>query len=540
MTILSPNNLIVRGEKTRRKVRERKTLMAALRGQNGAIDLASIMVGVLVIGIIGGVIAATVFAVIPWSQDQAAQADLGQVRQAEGVYAAAHAGGFADLATLQGPSSFAGGGGAPGQPGASISAAGTPLLPATSQPLKINANATGFVAAETSQTGATFYVTSLNTTVSNTVPTVLPAGLSAPSFAVAAPVTPVTASGPAIYGFAQPAGSLMAGLTLNNASATPASIQYATGDANCSLGSVINGNVILAQGNASLNSGCTFNGNLSASGYVTVRNSSVAGNVVAGSPTSVNVYSTGSVNGNLTAAGPVIVGGVVGGNVVAGPATGTTSVSGTIAGSLTAAGTVALSGTVGGVLLPNAVGISAPIIPAVKAWTDFGYTASDWTGSGFTELVLNDCSTSGLQAAMTTSLGSTTPVVVNALACSSGVDFTQLPASMKLHSDVAVIAKSFKLGGNAFDSTDSTIKRLWLVSPDSGTSANHTPDCNGSFTLGAGVQTSSTVNGMIYTPCQIANTATSWRGQIYSAGMTTPNPFTLTFAPVGLPGVNLG
>ena len=156
MTIFSPQ-LTAHGEKTRRKQRERKTLMAALRGQNGAIDLASIMVGVLVIGIIGGVIAATVFAVVPWSQDQAAQADLGQVRQAEGVYAAAHAGGFADLATLQGPSSFAGGGGAPGQPGASISAAGTPLLPATdpARQLKINANANGFVAAETSQTGAT-------------------------------------------------------------------------------------------------------------------------------------------------------------------------------------------------------------------------------------------------------------------------------------------------------------------------------------------------------------------------------------------------
>ena len=197
MTILSPNNLTVRGEKTRRK-RERKTLMAALRGQNGAIDLASIMVGVLVIGIVGGVIAATVFAVVPWSQDQAAQADLGQVRQAEGIYAAAHAGGFADLATLQGPSSFAGGGGAPGRPGASISAAGTPLLPATdpARQLKINANANGFVAAEISQTGRTFYATSLNTTVSSTVPTVVPAGLSAPAFAVAAPANQINSVSP--------------------------------------------------------------------------------------------------------------------------------------------------------------------------------------------------------------------------------------------------------------------------------------------------------------------------------------------------------
>ena len=516
--------------------------MDTLRGTSGAIDLTSIMTGVLAIGIIGGTIAATVFAVVPWAQDNAAKADLGQVRLAEGVYAASHAGGYADLATIQGPSSAAGGGGAPGQPGASISAAGTPLLPASSQPLKINANANGFVAAEISQTGRTFYATSMNKTVSSTQPTVMPAGLSAPSFAVAAPVTPITASGPAIYGFAQPVGSPMAGLTLNNASATPATIQYVTGDANCSLGSVIDGDVILAQGNASLNSGCNFKGNLSASGYVAVKNSSVAGNVVAGSSTypAVNISNFSSVNGNLTAAGPVVVGGGVAGNVVAGPSTGTTSVSGTIGGSFTAAGTLTLSGTVVGVITQNARSILPPVLPVVKAWTDFSYTASDWTGAGFAQLTVTDCSTSGVQSAVTSALGSTSPVVVNALACSSGVDFSQLQSSMKLHSDLAVIAKSFKLGGNAFDSTDSTVKRLWLVSPDAGTSANHTPDCNGTFTLGAGVQTSSMVNGMIYTPCQIANTTTSWRGQIYSAGMTTPNAFTLTYAPVGLPGVNLG
>ena len=60
-------------------------IMAALRSPSGVIDLASIMVGVLVIGIIGGVIAATVFAVIPWSQDEAAKGALDSVRTAESV-----------------------------------------------------------------------------------------------------------------------------------------------------------------------------------------------------------------------------------------------------------------------------------------------------------------------------------------------------------------------------------------------------------------------------------------------------------------------
>lgn len=57
----------------------------ALRSGVGAIDLASIMVGVIVIGLFASVIAATVFAVIPWSQVQAAKGNLDAVRTAEAV-----------------------------------------------------------------------------------------------------------------------------------------------------------------------------------------------------------------------------------------------------------------------------------------------------------------------------------------------------------------------------------------------------------------------------------------------------------------------
>jgi surface protein len=56
------------------------------RDEDGAIDLASIMVGVIVIGLIGGVIAATVFAVIPWTQDNAAKQQLDSIVQAENAY----------------------------------------------------------------------------------------------------------------------------------------------------------------------------------------------------------------------------------------------------------------------------------------------------------------------------------------------------------------------------------------------------------------------------------------------------------------------
>lgn len=56
------------------------------KNEAGAIDLASIMVGVVVIGMIGGVISATVFSVIPWAQDKAAQAQLGSLHSAQSAY----------------------------------------------------------------------------------------------------------------------------------------------------------------------------------------------------------------------------------------------------------------------------------------------------------------------------------------------------------------------------------------------------------------------------------------------------------------------
>ena len=65
----------------------RNRIQTTLASAKGAIDLASIMVGILVIGLIGAVIAATIFMVIPWSQDKAAKDQLGSVVTAESANA---------------------------------------------------------------------------------------------------------------------------------------------------------------------------------------------------------------------------------------------------------------------------------------------------------------------------------------------------------------------------------------------------------------------------------------------------------------------
>ena len=62
------------------------SLKHTFKNEQGGIDLASIMVGIIVIGLIGGLIAATVFAVIPWAQDNAAKQQLASVVQAENAY----------------------------------------------------------------------------------------------------------------------------------------------------------------------------------------------------------------------------------------------------------------------------------------------------------------------------------------------------------------------------------------------------------------------------------------------------------------------
>ena len=69
------------------------------RDQSGAVDLASIMVGVIVLGIVSGIIAATVFVVIPWAQDEAAQQSLEAVATAEST-AMVDPGGYQTAAEL--------------------------------------------------------------------------------------------------------------------------------------------------------------------------------------------------------------------------------------------------------------------------------------------------------------------------------------------------------------------------------------------------------------------------------------------------------
>lgn len=76
----------------RTKLTQKTTLREKFVNEDGAIDLASIIVGIIVLGIVGGIAAAVLFAVIPWTQNNAAKQQLASVVTAENAYTGDSAG----------------------------------------------------------------------------------------------------------------------------------------------------------------------------------------------------------------------------------------------------------------------------------------------------------------------------------------------------------------------------------------------------------------------------------------------------------------
>lgn len=63
-----------------------RRLSQRLRSARGALDLASVMVGAIVVAVLGSVIAAGVLVAVPWAGEKAAQEDLTALTDAETVY----------------------------------------------------------------------------------------------------------------------------------------------------------------------------------------------------------------------------------------------------------------------------------------------------------------------------------------------------------------------------------------------------------------------------------------------------------------------
>lgn len=121
----------------------------AFKNEDGAFDLPSILVGVVVVGILTAGVLASIFGVIPFAQDKGAAQDLGAVVTAEGTYKAmATPVAYGDLGQLQG---------ATGESGALLGSG-----------VKVgvvkSADSAHFTAAAKSGSGKVFIVTDADTT----------------------------------------------------------------------------------------------------------------------------------------------------------------------------------------------------------------------------------------------------------------------------------------------------------------------------------------------------------------------------------------
>lgn len=365
-----------------------------------------------------------------------------------------------------------------------------------------------------------------------------------PSFAI-------TPSGAALYSFAQ-ASPTISNMTITQGSTVRPMIQYASGNVTCATGTTINGDILLGSGSLSVTSGCTINGDLWASSIVNIQSGEVTGDVNSNGEdndaehtgnSSVTVSQDSKVDGDVHSSGSVKIHGKVGGNVVAGPTKvhSDFSENSSVGGSVITAGTVtAASGVVKGTITTNQAGIVTPSIPLVPKWVDFSFKASDWktaSGSNYTVLTMASCNSSALNAALTAVANSATAIILDTRICGTVTNLQGRNITLK--SDTVIVANGLNMGSQNLQSTDATTKRLWLVIPDS--IADSAPNCGASSTttIGNGVSVSAQVNALIYSPCAINNAGDVWRGQMYSSSVSNTASFTLSYVPVGLPGVNL-
>ena len=357
----------------------------------------------------------------------------------------------------------------------------------------------------------------------------------------------VIASGGALYSYAQ-VDPTINNLTINQASTTRPSIQYLSGSATCTSGSTITGDVILGAGALSITSGCKIDGDLWASNVVNIQSGEVTGNVHAkgngsGGGDSVSLSNSSTVDGDVYSDGPGSFDGKVGGNIVSGPTGGNSTFNNrsSVGGSVVSAGIVtAPAGAIKGTVSTNQTGIVTPTIPVVPPWIDYAYNASDWktsSGSLYTVLTLTACDSSTLSNALTTTQNSLTPIILDTRICGAITDLTGYNLALK--SDTVIINNGFKLSSNDIESSDTSDKRLWLITPDS--NINSTPNCptGSSGSISPHVTVGPHVGSLIYTPCVISNSGDIWRGQMYASSISTSSSFTLNFLPIGLPTVNL-
>ncbi|TFD13168.1 hypothetical protein [Cryobacterium sp. TMT4-10] len=341
-----------------------------------------------------------------------------------------------------------------------------------------------------------------------------------------------------------------------------ADVQIKNGNAICTNGAKIAGNLILGNGYAALDN-CTVSGTIHVSKYVTLNGGAslvqgdiiAAGQGVAAGSNAIAIANGATVNGSILSNGSVSVtsspGSEVKGNVtVAGTATSVATVANNskVDGFVQSSGTIANAGTIVGAKTQHVTGLVPPPVPLVPNWSEIPYptpfSSTSWAAQGFQELVWNGpCVISGVDPSWTALSALTVPTVVNTLTkCgAAGLSTDSNVKTLTLKVNVAFVSNRFAFTKLKVLSSDTTARRLWLYVPDSN-SADGLPTCvapSGDITMSSETDIAPEVSVMAYTPCKFYSDRDGWRGQIYGGEVGFGQQAKLTFVPVGVPGVNL-
>lgn len=356
-------------------------------------------------------------------------------------------------------------------------------------------------------------------------------------------------------------------------------------------GPTINGNVWSA-GDMTVSGGTTIKGNVSSGGKASLSSGSVQGSVwsvkdmvlnggvkitgdavsggalnLVNGTVSRSTWSSGTttftssshVSGKVTVSTPSgllkLGGGDIGGDAWAAGTADFPPYKTTISGKLTARtvtggvyqswnGVTLYGNAGGGIVVTPAPGPGAgpaatiapvkPTAPSVADWVDFDYDKTQWAGFNET-IVSGNCTFAVLQSAAA-SVGSG-PGIIDARTCTGGVTIGSSD-KLLLSNDLVIVAKNFSLGeGGGFKATSE--RKLWLINPD--TVKDGKPSCGtGSFSVGGGF-TVDNVTALIYSPCQVVlASGLNWRGQVFAGAANISGGATLSYVPLGLPGVDLG
>lgn len=476
------------------------------RGVRGAIDLASIMVGVIVIGVVGGVMAATVFQAIPWAQTEAAKASLESVRIAQSTHYAMSDRFFSHDSLYEGVYD--------GENGIGLTAGSgsTGRVIVDAMP-----DGNGYFAAVHAQSGEVIYQTSVQVAPVLSADggiAIGAAGLGG-GFAMEIPASHLPAGYPieraetilAIVLTTDPVpawGEIYSPETGGDVSAVPTALYVhdaaslggsgtitgsgvlliKNGDFVCDGLTTVPAGVIVSNGDLTVSGSCNLTGEVYASGQVAVHGSLVLdGSVTAGS---LHLTGTSQVTGDVT----------VGGSAIVGPGT-------TIHGTLTEGASI--------------------VPPTTREWADVGYNAAQWPG--FAEVIPSSCGFADVQAAITQG---GVPVLLDARDCATFSP--SLYQTLVLTSDVAIFAPAFAFS-SAFDVAGSG-HTLWLIVPDE--IADGAPSGGGSVQLSGTVTFEPTV--AIYAPGTVTiGNGVALTGQIMAGTASISGTSTLQYAAVPLP-----